>query len=183
DRRPALRTAAAVGAVEEGGPLGGEQEREVARGEPLAEGDARPLIAAVDDLEDDAVDGAGRVVGDEELVFERAELPSGRVAGDAAGRLAHLWVGEVDRRGEELGDLLGRGGHPAAALGVPRPGTERRGLIIPAVPRRVAEEPARFQVLQAARAVPGTLVLAIEEVAGGIDADAARRTDPAAERD
>ena len=64
--------------------------------------------------------------------------------------------------------------HPAAALGDGRRGPELGRIFIPLKAVRVADKAAGGQVLQAAGAVPGALVVGVEDIAGRVHADAAR---------
>ena len=57
-----------------------EAHRHDARAEARAEREAGALVAAVDLLQGDAHDRAVRLVADEELLLERAELAAGQVA-------------------------------------------------------------------------------------------------------
>ena len=91
----AARAPAAVGAADEQRAVLGEAHRHDAGAEALAEREAGALVTAVDLFQEDAHDRAVRLVADEELLLERAELAAGQVAVDAAGRLAHLAVGEM----------------------------------------------------------------------------------------
>src|SRR5262249_12336176 len=125
-------------------------------------------------------DRAVRLVANEELLRERAELTAGQIAVDAAGRLSHLLVGEQDRRRIKLRDLLRLGHDPAPALGNERRGPEPRielvRLRIPLEAVRMADEAALSDLLERAGAVPGPLVVGVENVTFRIEADAARRT-------
>src|SRR5437763_13842779 len=75
------------------------------------------MIAAVDLLQEDAHDGGVRLIADEELLLERAELAARQIAVDAGGGLTHLAVREQDARRIELGNLPGLGHDAAAVLG------------------------------------------------------------------
>ena len=123
------------------------------------------------------------LVADEELLAERAELAAGEIAVDAAGRLAHFVVGEEDAGGHELGDFLGFGHDAAAALGPLRGGAELGieliGIGIPLEAIGMAGEAALDDLLEAACAVPRALIVGVEHVALGIEADAAGRADAA----
>src|SRR5262249_38836707 len=102
----AARAPAAVGAADEERAVLAEAHRHTARAEALAEGKARPLIPAVDLLQENAHDRAVRLVADEQLSLERPELAAAPVAVDAAGRLAHLAVREQHGRRDKLRDAL-----------------------------------------------------------------------------
>src|SRR5262249_11226543 len=125
-----------------------------------------------------------RLVADEHLLLEGTELAPAQVAVDPARRLAHLAVGEEDRRRHQLRDLFRLGHHAAIAFGHLRRRAEIAGLffLVPPETIGVADEATDGQVLQPARAVPRALVIGVEDVALGIEANAARRTHPARRR-
>src|SRR5205085_9916263 len=108
--------------------------------------------------------------------LERPELAATQVAIDAAGRLAHLAVGEQHRRRHELRDLLRLGHHAAVAPGHGRRRAEVTCffLLVPLETIGMADEAADGQVLQAASAVPRALVVGVEDVALRVEAYAAR---------
>ena len=166
------RAPSAVGAADEERALGGEQERQVARGEPLSgRGSTPPGSARRPSRGITRMIGAGRLVAHEQLVLEGAELAAGGVAGDAAGGLAHLGIGEVDGR---AGAARGSSG-PRSPSGCRSPGRAGRGpsvfaSSIPLVAGGIAEEHPGLEVLQAAGAVPGPLVLGVEHVARRVHA-------------
>src|SRR5262245_54846484 len=151
--------------------------RHHAGAEPGTEREARPLIALLDLLQIHAHHRAVRLVAHEELLPERPELAARQVALDPARRLPHLAVGEHHRRRHQLGDLLRLRHHPAAALRHARCLAEvlRLRLLVPAKALGVADEAADRDVLEAAGAVPRPLVVGVEHVAGGVEADAPRR--------
>src|SRR5262249_23872774 len=77
--------------------------------EAAAEGEPRPLVAAVDLLQVDPHDRRLGLVADETLASERAEFTPGRIPDGLAGRLAHAAVGEPDarrRHGRHSGDAV-----------------------------------------------------------------------------
>src|SRR4051794_17819808 len=127
-----------------------------------------------------------RLIADEELFLEGAELAARQVAVDAAGGLAHLAVGELHTGRHQMRDALGLVDHPrlAAAVGDLRRLAEilRFRLVVPAETARMADEAADGQVLETARTIPRALVVGVEDVALGIEADAARRSDTAGRR-
>src|SRR6516164_5458960 len=113
----AARAPAAVGAADEEGAILALPHRDHAGAETLLEGEACALVTALHLLQEDTHDCTVRLIADEELLLEGAELAAGQVALDAAGGLAHLAVGEDDRRRDQLWDALRLGHDPAAALG------------------------------------------------------------------
>src|SRR5439155_15295804 len=110
---------------------------------------------------------------------------AGEVAIDAWRRLAHLAVGEHDAGRIELRNLLGLDHHAAIALRHEgrRAEVSRFGFLVPFEAIGMANEAADGEVLQAARTVPGALVVGVEDVALGIEANAAGRTHAAGGRD
>src|SRR5262249_8777036 len=112
-RLRAARAPAATGTADEQRAVLALAHRHHAGAEALLEGETRALIVAVHLLAEAAHHGAVRLVADEQLLLERAELAARQVTGDAAGRLAHLAVGEADHRRDEFLDAL-RLGHDAA---------------------------------------------------------------------
>src|SRR5205085_7412921 len=65
-------------------------------------------------LQEDAHHRAMRLVADEELILEGAELACTLVAVDAGGGLTHLPIREKDTSRHELRNALGLGHHSAA---------------------------------------------------------------------
>src|SRR5690606_17314239 len=140
---------------------GAHLQRQAPRAEALAEGEAGPLVMAVDLFQEDAHDRAVGLVADEELLLERAELAAGQVAHDACGRLPHLVVGEEHGRRLEFGNLLGFDHDAAATLRIsrtlPHRGNGRR-MLVPLVAAGMPHKLAWAEPLQAAGAVPGSLI-------------------------
>src|SRR5262249_24732753 len=151
----------AVGPADEQRAVFGEAHRHHAGAEPRAEREAHSLVAAIDLLQEHAHHRAVRLVADEHLLLEGAELPARQVGADAAGGLAHLPIGEGDGRRDQLRDLLRLDGDPTAALRHLRGGAEvlRLRLLVPAEAVWVADEPAFGDVLEVARTIPRALVV------------------------
>src|SRR5207248_3663780 len=91
------RAPAAVGLAGVEAAVGPERQPVDAALEALAEREARPLVAAVDLLQEDAHHHRLRLVADEALPGERAELAPRRVPDRLARRLPHGPVREPDR--------------------------------------------------------------------------------------
>src|SRR5262249_31118986 len=156
------------------------------------EWEARALVAAVDLLQVHAIHGRVGLLADEELLLEWTELAAGQVAVDAARGLAHLLVarcrvGKQDARRHELRDFLRLGHDSAAALGYRRSraklGVQLVGVGIPLEAVGMAGEAALHELFEAAGAVPGALVVGVEDIALGVEADAAGRAHAAGGRD
>src|SRR5262249_26047099 len=154
--------------------VGGEAHGDDAAAKALAERKAGALILAVHLLEEDAHDGAVRLVADEQLFFERPESSAGAVEIDAGRGLAHFPVREHHAGGIKLRNLLRCDHLPALALGNHRRLAEifRVGLLIPLETLRMADEAADGEAFESAGAVPGALVVSVEDVAVGVEADA-----------
>src|SRR5688500_1596224 len=135
---------------------------------------------AFDFLQVDAHHGAVSLVANKQLVLERAKFAASRVADDSRGGLPHLAVRKIDRRRLELRDRSGLDHHAAAAERFVRAfAHDVSGSFIPAIARRMTDEAAGAQPLEAAGAVPRSLIVGIEHVADGVGTDTARRAEPA----
>src|SRR5262249_54365513 len=154
--------------------VGAEHEAVDAALEAAAEREARPLVAAVDLLQADAHDHRLRLVADEALPGERAELAAGRVPARLAGRLPHAPVGEPDARRRQVRHaadavfaLLAVVSH-AAGIRLPEEGGERR-LLHPAQARLVAVIVSFADLVNLVSRHPLALVVAVEQVAVGAE--------------
>src|SRR5438132_10957045 len=125
-----------------------------------------------------------RLIADEEVLFERAELAFGEVAIDAARRLAHLLIREENARRHELRDAFGLSHETAAALGHGRRRAEIRGrrVLVPLEAVGMADEPAHGDLLEAAGAVPRSLIIGVKDIALGVEAHAPGRAHAACRR-
>src|SRR3954462_698358 len=102
-------------------------------------------------------DSAVRLVANEELVLEWAELAARKIAGDPTRGLTHLWIREINRGRFQLRDFFGFHHHAAAAGGLLRHGTHLVA-VPPAETIGMPFEIARGEVLQRTSAIPGALI-------------------------
>lgn len=170
ERLAAARGPAAVGAADEERAILGLAHGDDAGLEAFQEMEHRALVEAVDLFEVDALDLRVGLLADEHLLLPRAEFAAAEIAGDAAGRLADLGMRQDDGGRDELGELLPLG-EDAGGIG----GLRWRGefVAVPVVAARVALEGSGLEPLQAGGTVPRALVVGVEGIALGIEADAA----------
>src|SRR3954469_5218059 len=95
ERFSAARSPTAFSALIEKGTIPRKLQSQAAGRKPFPKWKASALIAAIHLFEKHTHDRAVRLVSDEKLILERTKFAA-NVAGDAAGRLAHLRIREVN---------------------------------------------------------------------------------------
>ena len=184
-RLRAARAPAAIGAADEQRAIGRKLQRQRPAAKAAAERKAGPLVVAVHFFQKHPHHRAVRLVADEQLLAKRPEFAARKIAGDARGRLAHLAIREIDGRRLELRESSSA----STIIRLPLCGSagcspiDAAGCRVPFVADGMAEKRAGPQPLEAARAVPGSLIVGIEHVARGVRADAAGRAKAAARRE
>src|SRR3954469_7465851 len=96
ERFSAARSPATFSALIKKGTIRRKLQSQAAGRKPFPKWKASALIAAIHFFKIYTHDCAVRLISDEKLIFERTKFAA-NVAGDAAGRLAHLWIREVNR--------------------------------------------------------------------------------------
>ena len=187
-RFPAERSPAAVRLADVQAAVGPEGEPVHPALEAAAEGEARPLIDAVDFLQRHSHHDGFRLIADEALPGERAELPGRGVPFRLARRLAHAAVGEPDRGAFDFGEALRRAfarrrlavvEHPARHfVGALREG----GILQPAQARLVPVELALLNVAELVAGAPFPLVVRVEQIPLGADRHAVGGSQAVGER-
>ena len=157
---------------------------------PPRKGITTPCLMPLTVFEEDAAEIAVALVGDEELLAERAELSAAQIADDGDGGVADLAVHQVHGGRQELLDALALQHHAvgiaagsrlaalAFALEASGTGSIGRGPMFGALsyqtlPAGMSLEGAGHEVLQRARAMPRALVVGVVDFAVRIEAHAA----------
>ena len=153
----------------------GQLQRQRTGAEARAKGKANALVVSVDFFKKNSHNGAVRLIANKKLAFERTELATSHITRDAARRLPHLLIRKVNRGRFQLQDLPCFDHHAAFALWIRGPRADRSaGDLVPLVTSWVPLKRSRLEMLQTTRAIPGSLIIGIENIADRIHGDAAR---------